>query len=576
MRGWSGNIIIVLLGLFLVGVESFSISQSLPRYSRPPSLLRAGSNNSVLERLASVKQDAQQYAAMFGLEEGPEDAFHALFLAIKSVPLGFKGYPFVLRDDALADAWKESTGFRGFFTMNDLEQAVQDDFLDAARGSTDNRKGWQITDVSVPRGDSFEEARMTIDDVEAALDKGTVIMNAAGAHIPKLAGPSLAMTDATALPCALNLYVTKFGKRTSAPPHTDKQDVMVVQTAGEKHWKVFAAPKPSDKPLADPFARGKMDDSLPLYQLADTCELLLETTLKPGDVLFIPAGFPHTTSTMDVSETSVHLTFGIDHHIWDLDYLSLRRIAHQKAGVPDRLQADNPFTGPVNALGKDIYADLTAELPLGLLEEDNEDMVESVVREAKRIAAVVDESAASQISNWKEVTIRLRDYGVELLEIHRDMYLAAIEEGRVRASEAAMTAHLDNSKKVSMSPERVQRLSLFRVQRFFDQISVAKDKLKDWSTPEAAIDDNWEFTAPVRVGSHVEADLGGAFFAATVTRASGSTYDVQFFDGDRETGLSREQIKLLEKPAVASEQKMTAKQLKRLRKEQKKLQRSSS
>jgi hypothetical protein len=30
----------------------------------------------------------------------------------------------------------------------------------------------QITDVSTPRGDSFEEARMTFEEVEAALDKG--------------------------------------------------------------------------------------------------------------------------------------------------------------------------------------------------------------------------------------------------------------------------------------------------------------------------------------------------------------------------------------------------------------------
>jgi hypothetical protein len=31
-----------------------------------------------------------------------------------------------------------------FFTMRDLEKAVTDDFLDAARGSTDNRKGWKV------------------------------------------------------------------------------------------------------------------------------------------------------------------------------------------------------------------------------------------------------------------------------------------------------------------------------------------------------------------------------------------------------------------------------------------------
>ena len=72
--------------------------------------------------------------------------------------------------------------------------------------------------VSQPKGDSFEEARMNLDDVNAALEKGTVIFNAVGAHIPKLARATLACTDASALPCAVNLYVTAANKRTSAPP----------------------------------------------------------------------------------------------------------------------------------------------------------------------------------------------------------------------------------------------------------------------------------------------------------------------------------------------------------------------
>ena len=64
-------------------------------------------------------------------------------------------------------------------------------------------------------------------------------------------------------------------------------------------------------------------------------------------------------------------------------------------------------------------------------------------------------------------------------------------------------------------------------------------------------------------------------FPAKVTRASGGTYDVQFFDGDRETGLQRNQIKLLSPPPAAGSDSdgvetagMTPKQLKRWRKEQ--------
>ena len=178
----------------------------------------------VLKTMCSLREESNDYAETFGLSQA-EAAFYAFFAAIRhaSVPLGLKGEPFVLRHDQVVQAMQQETFWPGFFTMDDLSKALSEDFLDAARGSTDNRKGWKISDVSLPRGDSFEEARMTFADVQAALEKGTVIFNAAGAHIPKLAGPSLALTDGTLLPGALNLYVTNCGKRTSAPPHTDKQ-----------------------------------------------------------------------------------------------------------------------------------------------------------------------------------------------------------------------------------------------------------------------------------------------------------------------------------------------------------------
>lgn len=53
---------------------------------------------------------------------------------------------------------------------------------------------------------------------------------------------------------------------------------------------------PSLKPMADIFARGKGDDNLPLYTLEETGTLLVETILEAGDVLFVPAGFPHVSS----------------------------------------------------------------------------------------------------------------------------------------------------------------------------------------------------------------------------------------------------------------------------------------
>ena len=99
--------------------------------------------------------------------------------------------------------------------------------------------------------------------MQEALKSGTVVFNSAGFNMPKvhlayiylasptsplqlpyislisplylpcisrqLASVSLAALDAFGLPNCLNLYLTAAGMRTSAPPHTDKQDVFVLQ-----------------------------------------------------------------------------------------------------------------------------------------------------------------------------------------------------------------------------------------------------------------------------------------------------------------------------------------------------------
>lgn len=549
----------------------------------------------------SSSSSASSWSEMFGLSKD-EANFYALFDGIRNtIPIGLRGKPFVLKKDQIEATM--GTSFDGYFSFQDLEKAVDDDFLDAGRGSTDNRKGWKMTSVSNPRGQSFEDARMTFTEVQSALEKGTVIFNSAGAHIPKLAGAALACTDATSLPNALNMYVTTAGKRTSAPPHTDKQDVLVVQTEGSKHWRVYSPPGAGDKPMADMFTRGKGDDNLPFHALESDlgCELLLETTLREGDVLFIPAAFPHTTDTSDDDsdgDVSIHLTFGIDTHIWGLDYLSLRRLAMRRGLVQDTKLgqngvADNPYVGNVNLLPEELVKDVMGALPFDLLDDNEADettaVTEAVLTNVKNIAKSIDEESFSKVEDsvWEESTTKTLEHGKELLEIHRDMYVAAVEEGRTREIEAKMTAHLDQTtKRKTLTPEQMQRLSVFRVKRFFDQIDAVNKDMLEWSYAghpsagagggAASLPENWQYTLPVSVGDEVEADLGGAFFPARVTKVDSDTYDVQFFDGDQESGLDRSMIKLVKPPAAAENDddvdtsQMTKKELKRWKKEQEK------
>jgi hypothetical protein len=143
----------------------------------------------VLRSILALRVEAEEYAATFGLLKS-DAAFYALFKAIRTerVPLNLRGEPFMIRSCDLAGTMETgpvevatTAPWIACFTIRDLEQALRDDFLDAARGSTDNRKAWTITDVSQPRGNSFHEARMTYQDVRQAMERGTVIFNAAGA-----------------------------------------------------------------------------------------------------------------------------------------------------------------------------------------------------------------------------------------------------------------------------------------------------------------------------------------------------------------------------------------------------------
>ena len=92
---------------------------------------------------------------------GPvEVAAYQLFRSLRDLSsetplLGMTGRPFVLRRSELESAWHHQQqqqtpppSFVNFFTMNDLQLALTDDFLDAARGSTDPRSGWKVRNMN--------------------------------------------------------------------------------------------------------------------------------------------------------------------------------------------------------------------------------------------------------------------------------------------------------------------------------------------------------------------------------------------------------------------------------------------
>lgn len=138
--------------------------------------------------------------------------------------------------------------------------------------------------------------------------------------------------------------------------HTDPHDVFLLQTGGKKHWKVYAPS--ADRPLSYDIIVGNRKFSPPytkhplgrhrpgrhsteLTTQNGTNDLLLDITLKPGDLLYIPRGFDHEARTSD--DLSMHITFGVYGYTWHVAAVyALSRLVEEHGELRNFLPHDLP------------------------------------------------------------------------------------------------------------------------------------------------------------------------------------------------------------------------------------------
>ncbi|MEM6996354.1 MAG: cupin domain-containing protein [Myxococcota bacterium] len=99
-----------------------------------------------------------------------------------------------------------------------------------------------------------------------------------------------------------NIYLTPAGAM-GFRSHYDSHDVVVLQLAGTKQWRLF------DTPIELPH-RGQHFAPKDVAPTACT----LEFELGPGDLCYLPRGVMHEATTTD--ETSLHITLGLMHTSW--------------------------------------------------------------------------------------------------------------------------------------------------------------------------------------------------------------------------------------------------------------------
>jgi len=151
-----------------------------------------------------------------------------------------------------------------------------------------------------------ELPRNQMDTVPKILDafnqKFSLIIRQLQRHWRPVNSYSRSMEDETLMPrVSVNLYVTP-GNGEAFDTHWDIMDVVVVQLAGQKYWNVA---KNATVYLSNEKLKHKPNGkelNVPYYP---------QFLMKPGDALYIPRGFLHNASTIDLYETSIHATFGI-------------------------------------------------------------------------------------------------------------------------------------------------------------------------------------------------------------------------------------------------------------------------
>ena len=116
-------------------------------------------------------------------------------------------------------------------------------------------------------------------------------------------------------PLQTNVYLTPPSAQGFAP-HYDTHDVLVLQIAGSKHWRIYGSPLPlPDRSL--PSGSVKVNIGEPVHEL----------DLSPGDLIYLPRGYIHEALTSE--SESLHITVGIPPVTWIDVFTEALALCHQ-------------------------------------------------------------------------------------------------------------------------------------------------------------------------------------------------------------------------------------------------------
>ena len=141
--------------------------------------------------------------------------------------------------------------------------------------------------------------------------------------------------------------------------------------------------------------------------------------------MYVPAGYPHTTDTCTIltdetispttstsnnefDETSVHLTLGLDTHVWALSYAHLRWTLLQRCGKHWRIEIKDD----------DIYWKFMETIPVGFLAGED--------AQSKALSKLKEAMLQLEPQRWQEEDFPSDDDIIQVLEFMTKHHLTGL------------------------------------------------------------------------------------------------------------------------------------------------------
>ncbi|MBF9059719.1 hypothetical protein HKCCSP123_11050 [Rhodobacterales bacterium HKCCSP123] len=191
-------------------------------------------------------------------------------------------------------------------------------------------------------------------------DGATVILSGLHERLPKLARFCRALEAVFSARVQTNIYMTQ-AQSQGFKAHYDDHDVIVLQIAGTKEWRLY------DTPIELPLASQGFDPGE--IEVGEETERFL---LQPGDMLYVPRGLAH--DAVATGEPSLHITTGLMTRSWaDVLVEAVNIMAHRdpmlRRSLPPGYANPGYDYGRHQAEFEEMLGRIASEAPLGKLME---------------------------------------------------------------------------------------------------------------------------------------------------------------------------------------------------------------